>query len=113
MNTVNIKIEKMPEGDLEYAVGDVVAVPADSVPAIMQSGVVFSITDEKPSAAPVISGASAVDFSVLDQSIPKVAEAIEGLDVDTLEALLDAETAGKTRKGVTEALEAAIAAAKA
>lgn len=104
MSNVRIKVEKLPR---KYAgplkVRQVAEIDAGDVPKLMQSGVVFSITD-KPVGLPL-------GPSVLDQSIPKIVKAIEGQDAETINALLEAEEGGKTRKGVIEALEAALAAA--
>ena len=48
--------------------------------------------------------------SVLDGTVAEVAATLPGLSRDALEALLAAERAGKTRKGVVEAIEGALAA---
>lgn len=52
------------------------------------------------------------EFSLLDQSALKIADALPALSPEELTTLLDAERAGKTRKGVVTLLEDAIAAFK-
>lgn len=133
---VKILIEKVREGSI-YGLGplvvpgDVVDTGAHDVPALMRDGLVFCIApvDAKVTAdlgspdAPA--GVESVDdgddpansnlLSVLDGSIPQIATAVEGMAVegmgaDDLRALLDAERAGKTRKGVVALLTTAIAA---
>lgn len=56
--------------------------------------------------APASSGQTNSLLTLLDQSIPKVAEAIRELSDADLEAVRIAEQDGKTRKGVLEAIEA-------
>lgn len=56
--------------------------------------------------APAPSGQTHNLLSLLDQSIPKVVEAIRELSDADLEAVRVAEEGGKTRKGVLEAIEA-------
>lgn len=57
--------------------------------------------------APAPSGSPANPLlTLLDQSIPKVVEAIRELSDADLEAVRQAEEDGKTRKGVLEAIEA-------
>jgi hypothetical protein len=48
-------------------------------------------------------------LSLLDESAATITETLPALTPDELKALLDAENAGKARKGVTAALEKAIA----
>jgi len=56
--------------------------------------------------APASSGQTNSLLALLDQSIPKVVEAIRELSDADLEAVRVAEQDGKTRKGVLEAIEA-------
>lgn len=49
-------------------------------------------------------------FSLLDEKVAVIVEHLPALTPDELDELLAAEKAGKTRKGVIEALEEAIAA---
>lgn len=47
-------------------------------------------------------------LSILDNSVPKVIAALADLATEELEQLKQAEVAGNTRKGVIDALDAAI-----
>ncbi len=105
--------------------GHVVDTGEYSTAALMREGLVFcmapddaeiaaTIGDETE--APVVTGeaeddAPGFDLTVLDQSTVAIAAEIPTLAPDHLRALLAAEANGKTRKGVTELLTAAIAAA--
>lgn len=48
-------------------------------------------------------------FSLLDEKVAVIVEHLPALTKDELSALLEAEQAGKTRKSVIEAIEAALA----
>lgn len=52
-----------------------------------------------------------MSLSLLDKSIPDIEKALPRLSFGELEALLDAERNGKTRKGAIAAIEAALEAA--
>lgn len=87
----NLESQPAPEGEG--------AAPAGEEPATGDGGTTAS------------GGAdAAVNLSLLDGNVEEVTAGLAGLNAEQLAALLEAEKNGKTRKGVFEAIEAAIAA---
>lgn len=110
-------IEKInPSRPVGVLPSEVIEVSEWAASDLMSLGVVYSVADPDTPVTgslashpqPPRSQLSTVDFSILDQSIPVIDGAIEGLAVRDLRALLDAERAGKTRKGVVDLLTKAI-----
>lgn len=90
-------------------VGVPTVIPADMVAALTDAGVDFAIAaDDAPGPTPA--APASVNLSVLDGTVAGVTAALDGLDVEALDALLAAERAGDARKGVVEAIEKARAA---
>jgi hypothetical protein len=87
--------------------GDAVVLRAENAPAPAVAPVAeadWSSMDE------VMDSASEDYCAILDGSTKEISAAIAGASLDKLQALLAAETAGKTRKSVVKLLEEAIGA---
>jgi len=113
---VKILIEKVRDDSPfsgALSAGDVVEMETPG--PLMRDGVVFCVAPAEAvvnAPPPNISDGSEPGalLAILDQPIREVGAALDGLSVAALRHLLDAERAGKTRKGVVELLTAAITA---
>lgn len=85
---------------LSLPVGEPVPVPESVLPSLDASSVKYRIEAEPKAETDVL--------DLLDGNVEEIGAAIPDLTNEELEMLLSAERDGKTRKGVVEAIEAAL-----
>ena len=114
MADVNLKIERVPGGFTALEAGDVVAIPDERAQDLMRSGVVFCVTGEPATREYDVPVSDRRDRArsdpthVLDLPIAGLAGALKAFDVPALHRVLNAEVAGKTRKGAVDAIKSEI-----
>lgn len=91
-------------GDHPVYAGGVLVRPGET--RMVDPSTVDGLSTAAEPEAPAASGQTNSVLKLLDQSIPKVLEALPELSDADLEAVRAAEQDGKTRKGVLEAIEA-------